>query len=107
MPEKNLDDKSFDKAIAGDKPVLVDFWAPWCGPCQMMEPIVEELAKETKEATITKVNIDENPKIAAKFNVMSVPTFLLFKDGKVVDQIIGAVAKESLSAIIAKYIDKK
>lgn len=96
MGEKNLTDDNFDKVIGGEKPVLVDFWAPWCGPCQMMIPIVEEVAKETKEAVIGKVNIDKNPELAEKYNVMSVPTFLMFRKGKVVDQIVGAVPKETL-----------
>jgi len=85
---------------------LVDFWAPWCGPCQMMMPIVEEVAKETKEVVVGKVNIDENPKLAEKYNVMSVPTFLMFKKGKVVDQIVEAVSKETLIAVIKKHLDK-
>jgi len=100
--EKNLTDKNFDRIVNGGKPVLVDFWAPWCGPCQMMIPIVEEIAKETKGATIGKVNIEENPRLAAKYNVMSVPTFLMFKEGKVIDHIAGAAPKEMLIKIIEK-----
>jgi len=102
--EKNLTEKNFAEVIAGEKPVLVDFWAPWCGPCQMMMPIVEEVAKETKEVVVGKVNIDENPKLAEKYNVMGVPTFLLFKEGKVVDQIVEAVSKEALVATIKKHL---
>jgi len=104
--EKNLTDNNFDEVVGGKKPVLVDFWAPWCGPCQMMMPIVEEVAKETKEVVVGKVNIDENPKLAEKYNVMGVPTFLLFKEGKVVDQIVEAVSKEALVATIKKHLDK-
>jgi len=104
--EKNLTDNNFDEVVGGKKPVLVDFWAPWCGPCQMMMPIVEEVAKETKEVVVGKVNIDENPKLAEKYNVMGVPTFLLFKEGKVVDQIVEAVPKEALVATIKKHLDK-
>ena len=106
MGEKNLTDNNFDEVVGGKKPVLVDFWAPWCGPCQMMMPIVEEVAKETKEVVLGKVNIDENPKLAEKYNVMGVPTFLLFKEGKVVDQIVEAVSKEALVATIKKHLDK-
>lgn len=106
MGEKNLTDNNFDEVVGGKKPVLVDFWAPWCGPCQMMMPIVEEVAKETKEVVVGKVNIDENPKLAEKYNVMGVPTFLLFKEGKVVDQIVGAIPKEALVATIKKHLDK-
>jgi len=102
--EKNLTDNNFDEVVGGKKPVLVDFWAPWCGPCQMMMPIVEEVAKETKEVVVGKVNIDENPKLAEKYNVMGVPTFLLFKEGKVVDQIVEAVSKEALVATIKKHL---
>jgi len=104
--EKNLTEKNFAEVIAGEKPVLVDFWAPWCGPCQMMTPIVKEVAKETKGVVVGKVNIDENPKLAEKYNVMSVPTFLMFKKGKVVDQIVEAVSKETLIAVIKKHLDK-
>jgi len=104
--EKNLTDNNFDEVVGGKKPVLVDFWAPWCGPCQMMMPIVEEVAKETKEVVVGKVNIDENPKLAEKYNVMGVPTFLLFKEGKVVDQIVEAISKEALVATIKKHLDK-
>ena len=106
MGEKNLTDNNFDEVVGGKKPVLVDFWAPWCGPCQMMMPIVEEVAKETKEVVVGKVNIDENPKLAEKYNVMGVPTFLLFKEGKVVDQIVEAISKEALVATIKKHLDK-
>jgi len=104
--EKNLTDKNFEQVIGAEKPVLVDFWAPWCGPCQMMIPIVEEITKETKGVVIGKVNIDENPKLAERYNVMSVPTFLIFKAGKVVDHIVGAVPKETLVATIDKHLDK-
>ena len=102
MTEKNLTAENFDEVIGGDKPVLVDFWAPWCGPCQMMLPVVDELAEEEKDAVIAKVNIDEDSAIAEKFHVMSVPTFLMFKEGKVVNQIVGAVSKEMLSEMIQK-----
>lgn len=102
MTEKNLTAENFDEVIGGDKPVLVDFWAPWCGPCQMMLPVVDELAEEEKDAVIVKVNIDEDSAIAEKFHVMSVPTFLMFKEGKVVNQIVGAVSKEMLSEMIQK-----
>lgn len=107
MGEKNLTEENFDRVISGEKPLLVDFWAPWCGPCQMMAPILEELAKELKEVIIGKVNINKNPEIPKKYHVMSVPTFLLFKGGKVVGQLIGAVSKDSLTDMIKKHLDPK
>lgn len=96
MPKKNVDSKGFDKAISGDKPVLVDFFAAWCGPCQIMHPIVEEIEKEAKDFSVVKVDLDQSPEIAAKNNVMSVPTFIIFKNGKEAERIVGAVPKELL-----------
>ena len=102
MSEKNLTVKDFDKIIKENDLVLVDFWAAWCGPCQMMEPIVEEITKEVKKVVVGKVNIDKENKLATKFHVMSVPTFLLFKSGEVADQIVGAVSKNELINLIEK-----
>ena len=102
MAEKELTAKNFDQVVSGDKPVLVDFWAPWCGPCQMMEPVVEEVTKAHKTVTVGKLNIDEYPEVAEKYHVMSVPTFLMFKDGKVSGQVVGAVPKEALVSLIEK-----
>jgi len=96
MPKKNVDSKGFDKAISGDKPVLVDFFAAWCGPCQIMHPIVEEIEKEAKDFSVVKVDLDQSPEIAAKNNVISVPTFIIFKNGKEAERIVGAVPKELL-----------
>lgn len=102
MSEKELTGKNFAEIIEGDKPVLVDFWAPWCGPCQMMGPVVEELANEEKDVVIGKLNIDEHPEIAEKYHVMSVPTFLMFSEGKVFGQVVGAVPKDALISMIKK-----
>ena len=102
MAEKELTKDNFEKVIGGEKPVLVDFWASWCGPCQMMTPIVEELANEEKEVIVGKLNIDEHPEVAEKYHVMSVPTFLMFKDGKVSGQVVGAVPKDALLSMIKK-----
>jgi thioredoxin 1 len=94
MSEKELDSKNFDEVIGGDRPVFVDFYATWCGPCQMMMPVIEELAKEAEDFTVAKLDIDQAPEVAAKYNVMSVPTFILFKDGKEAARMMGAMPKD-------------
>jgi len=105
MSEYQFTDNNFKSEVLGsDVPVFVDFWAPWCGPCQMMGPIVDELANEMadKKVKIGKVNVDECPVSAGEYNVMSVPTFLMFKGGQVVDQMVGGVSKEKLKEFISK-----
>ena len=93
-----ITDANFDEVINSDKPVLVDFWAEWCGPCRMVGPIVEELAGDYDgKAVIGKVNVDENPNVSAKFGIRSIPTLLVFKDGEIVDKQVGAVPKGVLS----------
>lgn len=91
-------DGNFNKeALEADKPVLVDFYADWCGPCKMMSPIIEELAKDYEgEIIIGKLNTDENPNTTAQYKVMSIPTMILFKDGKELDKVVGAVSKDTL-----------
>ena len=84
------------EVLESDTPVLVDFWAPWCGPCRMIAPHLEELAAEKPELRIVKLNVDENPATAAQYNVMSIPTLLLFKHGQVAKQIVGALPKKRL-----------
>ena len=90
-------DQNFQaEVLEGEKPVLVDFWAPWCGPCRIVQPHLEELAGEREDLRIVKLNVDDNPQTAARYRVMSIPTLLLFKQGQVAHQIIGALPKSRL-----------
>ena len=84
------------EVLEAEGPVLVDFWAPWCGPCRIIAPHLEELAGEREDLRIVKLNVDDNPQTAAQFNVMSIPMLLLFKNGQVAHQIIGALPKSRL-----------
>jgi thioredoxin 1 len=93
-----LTDANFDEVINGSQPVLVDFWAEWCGPCKMIGPVVEELAGEYEgKAIIAKLNVDQNPDTTVRFGVRSIPTLLVFKGGQVVDKQVGAVPKSVLA----------
>ena len=106
--EHAFTDANFDaEVIKSDVPVFVDYWAPWCGPCQMMGPIVAELAEEfaDKSIKIGKCNVDENQNVASQFNVMSIPTFAVFKGGQMIDQIVGGVQKERLKEMIEKALE--
>jgi thioredoxin 1 len=102
----HVNEGTFDAEILkSDKPALVDFWAPWCGPCRSIAPLLEELAEEYKgKLTVAKVNVDENRKLAGNHGVMSIPTMILFKDGKVLDKLIGLVPKERLKELMDKAL---
>jgi thioredoxin 1 len=98
-----LDSSNFEDTVAGGSaPVVVDFWAPWCGPCKAIAPILEELADELGDAVkICKVNVDNNSDIAGKYEIRAIPTMLIFKDGKVADTVVGLSSKEDLKAKLA------
>jgi thioredoxin 1 len=97
---KPVTDAEFEaEVLKSDIPVLVDFWAPWCGPCKQMLPIVDELTAENEgKVKVVKVNVDENSEVPGKFNVMSIPTFIIFKDGEAVTNFVGAKSKEDVQA---------
>ena len=95
-------DANFEaEVLKNDKPVLVYFWAPWCGPCQMMGPIVDDLAKELTDVKVGKLNVDENPDTASTYEIMSIPSVKVFKDGKVVKEFIGVQSKDKLKTELA------
>jgi len=101
-----LTDENFDAELEKNPLVLVDFWAAWCAPCRIIDPVVKELAKDYDgKLTVGKLNVDENQGVAAKFQIMSIPTLLLFKDGTAVDKIIGAVPKSHLEEKITPHLD--
>jgi thioredoxin 1 len=99
-----IGDSNFEsEVLQADKPVLVDFWAPWCGPCRAIAPIVEELAKDFGDKVkFTKCNVDENPTTPTKYGIKSIPTLIFFKDGEIQDKVIGIVAKSRLEEMISK-----
>ena len=100
-----LTSSSFDNFLKTDKPVLIDFWADWCMPCRMMTPVMEELAKTySGKALFGKVNVDENPQIAGRYGIMSIPHFLIFKNGTRVEKIVGAVGRDPLENGIKKQL---
>lgn len=99
-------DQNFDEQVLkSPKPVLVDFWAPWCAPCRMMAPTVEAVAGEYAErAVVGKLNVDDNQGVAGKYNIRGIPTLLLFKDGEVREQVVGATSKDTVTKMIEKHL---
>ncbi len=102
----NLSDSNFENEVyKSDIPVLVDFWAPWCAPCNMLAPVIEELAEEYKgKVKFCKLNVDENPSTPSRFGIRGIPTLIIFKDGKVVEQIVGLVPKSTIKEILDKLV---
>ncbi|MCC5610502.1 thioredoxin [Nostoc sp. CHAB 5834] len=99
-------DSSFKQEVLdSDVPVLVDFWAPWCGPCRMVAPVVDEISEQYEgKIKVVKVNTDENPQVASQYGIRSIPTLMIFKDGAKVDMVVGAVPKTTLASTIEKYL---
>ncbi|WP_029422752.1 thioredoxin [Alicyclobacillus macrosporangiidus] len=105
MSTITVTDNNFASVIQGDKPVLVDFWAAWCGPCRMMAPVLEELSDEAADRlVVAKLNVDENPRTAAAFGIMSIPTMILFQNGRPVKQLVGYMPKGQLVSQLADVL---
>ena len=99
-----LNESNFEKTLKGNKNLVVDFWADWCGPCKIMAPVFESLSKEMKNVKFAKINVDENNHLASEFGVMGIPTFIVFKDGKEVERVVGAAHKTIIKEKIESTI---
>ena len=100
-----LNDGNFDECLSGDQPILIDFWAEWCGPCKMLTPTIEELSNDfSGKAVIAKVNVDESPTIAQQYSIRSIPSIIFFKNGSPAKQLVGVVAKEEMAKIIEELL---
>lgn len=101
----NVDEANFEAALQGEQPILVDFWTPWCGPCKAIAPILDDLSLEYAErARVIKVNVDDNPNLAAQFGIRSIPTLFVFKNGQQVESIVGGHPKSELAALLDKHL---
>ena len=101
MSAININKNNFwNEVMNSDKPVLLDFWAPWCGPCRMVLPVIEEIARERSDIKVGKVNVDEQPELADRFGVMSIPTLIVMKDGEIVDRAMGARPKSAILGML-------
>ncbi len=100
-----IDQSNFDSTVKANPKLVVDCWAAWCGPCRMMGPIIDRMAKENAgKVAFAKLNVDENPQISQSYRIMAIPTLLFFKDGQVVDQIVGLVPKEEIEEVMRKKL---
>ena len=99
----DLNDSNFDKIISSDNPTLVDFWAEWCGPCKSMHPIFERMSNKFPNVTFARVNVDSNQNISMKYAVQSIPTFIMFKSGQIIDKMMGAVGEPGINMICKKH----
>ena len=103
MSALNINNENFQKEVMeSEKPVLLDFWAPWCGPCRMVSPVIDEVAGELAGVKVGKINVDEQPELAGKFGVMSIPTLVVMKNGKVVDSSVGVKPKAHIIKMLEK-----
>ena len=101
MAAININNNNFlSEVMSSEKKVLLDFWAPWCGPCRMVIPMVEEIAKERPDIKVAKINVDENPELATRFGIMSIPTLVVMENGKIVNQATGARPKNAILAML-------